>query len=293
MFTHDELYKIYKNVGSDEYSENLIKVLLNVRNSNRDMFKKIDPEAEETINFWEKDGVIGPKNPKGLLGGGMMTVFRGEALEKAAVNISFVKGQNYPQEKIENSNTPFIAAGVSLIAHPKNPFAPIAHMNIRYIKLKNGSNSKQWIGGGADLTPLIKFEEDNQEFFSALKEACEFHPSADFENFKKWCDDYFFIKHRNRIRGVGGIFFDDFHINEQWEFNFLEKIGNNFMKVYKNILSRRIDMPYDEEDRNQQLMWRGQYVEFNLLYDRGTRFGLLSGGNPEAIFCSLPPLVRW
>lgn len=271
-----------------EFPDKLKNILYNVRNINRDMFKEIDPMAEENVTFWEKNN-----SSEALEGGGVITTFRGDILEKSAVNISFVKGPSYPASRDETFGGPFIAAGVSLISHPKNPYAPIAHMNIRYIKVGDQSDYNGWIGGGADLTPMLKFEEDTHDFFMALKMACETHPQANYERFKAWCDEYFYIKHRKEIRGIGGIFFDKFNINSYSELDLLNEIGKEFMDAYKKILKRRIMMPYSEEERNNQLKWRGRYVEFNLLYDRGTRFGLESGGNPDAIFSSLPPLVRW
>lgn len=259
-----------------------------VRNLNRTMFESIDPSGSWSIKSWKKAEEQGQPQ-----GGGVMSVIRGSVLEKAAVNMSVVWGPSYPSIEKEYSGQPYIAAGVSLIAHPFNPEAPIAHMNIRMLKVGHGDTSIFWIGGGGDLTPMQKYAQDTEEFHGSFKVACDQHRLGDYPKFKQWCDEYFFIPHRNEIRGVGGVFFDYLKVEREDDLGLLLNIGQGFAHAYGSILARRVATPFSEVLKDQQLYWRARYAEFNLVHDRGTRFGLMSGGNTEAIFASLPPVVKW
>jgi coproporphyrinogen III oxidase len=227
-------------------------------------------------------------------GGGVMALMRGRVFEKVGVNVSTVWGEFPPDFRKEvpgaAEDGAFWASGVSLVAHPRSPHLPTAHMNTRHIVTR-----RAWFGGGADLTPMLPGEqEDSASFHAALKAACDAHDPAYHARFKAWCDDYFYLKHRGEPRGVGGIFFDYLEDGDwQGRFAFVQDVGRAFLEVYPAILRRHLDKPWSEEERRYQIMRRGRYVEFNLLYDRGTRFGLMSGGNVEAILMSLPPLAGW
>jgi coproporphyrinogen III oxidase len=217
----------------------------------------------------------------------------GHVFEKAGVNISTVFGQFSKQFQGEipgTKNDPsFWASGISLVIHPLNPFVPAVHMNTRHI-----ITEESWFGGGADLTPCLPFEEDTNDFHHALKKACDDYAPDAYVKYKEWCDKYFFLPHRNEMRGVGGIFFDYLKSdNQESEFNFLKNVGIAFINVYAKIVRKRMHLPWSEEDKNIQLIKRGRYAEFNLLYDRGTRFGLMTNGNTEAILMSLPPHATW
>ena len=218
-----------------------------------------------------------------------MAVLRGTCVEKAGVNISEVFGDNYPALEDKLKGLPFYATGLSSISHMQNPYAPIGHMNIRMITV----GDEFWFGGGADLTPMHEFAEDTELFHQRLELACEEFQKGSYKKFKKACDEYFYIKHRNSVRGVGGVFFD--HLKGDFEqlFSFIKSIAFAYIEVYPQIIKKRSALNFSELEKEQQLYWRGRYAEFNLVYDRGTRFGLLTGGNPEAIFVSLPPTVKW
>jgi coproporphyrinogen III oxidase len=166
-------------------------------------------------------------------------------------------------------------------------------MNVRVLTVGRGADAITWVGGGGDLTPMIPYDEDTEEFHAALRKTCDDHPLGDYPRFRSWCDDYFFIPHRGQTRGVGGIFFDYLPIKGPSDSAFLAMVGTAFARAYGNILARRLDTAFTAEQKEEHLYWRGRYAEFNLVYDRGTRFGLLSGGNTEAIFGSLPPVVKW
>jgi coproporphyrinogen III oxidase len=218
-------------------------------------------------------------------GGGEMAVLRGDVFEKAAVNFSEVKGDVFPGD---DAKGPFYATGVSLITHMHNPKAPTVHFNIRYIETK----TERWFGGGYDLTPMgFPFEEDTFHFHNAAKEALGDEVYSRFSNSAK---EYFFIKHRNKERGIGGIFFDHYQTGDfEKDFSLWKSVGESFLPAIMPIYHKRVPMSYDDSDKEIQLKLRGHYVEFNLLYDRGTKFGFLSGGNPDAILCSMPPVVKW
>jgi coproporphyrinogen III oxidase len=226
-------------------------------------------------------------------GGGTISVMRGGVFEKVGVNISTVSGEFSPEFRNEipgaSEDPRFWASGISLVAHMCSPLVPAAHMNTRHIV-----TSKAWFGGGADLTPIYPDEDAAKEFHAALGAACASYDSASYERFKTWCDEYFFLKHRNEPRGAGGIFFDYLDSGDrERDFAFVRSVGEAFLTAFAAIVRPRMGLTWTEEQRRHQLVRRGRYVEFNLLYDRGTVFGLKTGGNPEAILMSLPPLVAW
>ena len=220
-------------------------------------------------------------------------------IEKGGVNFSHVYGGKLPPSatahRPELAGRSFQAMGVSLVIHPKNPYAPTSHANVRiFVAEKEGEVPVWWVGGGFDLTPYYGFVEDCQEWHSTAKAICEPFGAEVYPKYKKWCDDYFYLKHRQEPRGIGGLFFDD--LNE-WGFDrcfdFIKAVGMGFINAYQPILARRKNTPYGERERNFQLYRRGRYVEFNLVYDRGTIFGLQTGGRTESILMSLPNLVAW
>jgi coproporphyrinogen III oxidase len=226
-------------------------------------------------------------------GGGRTRVLEGGTVfEKAGVNFSLVHG-NLPPEfaaKIPlGSGTEFFATGVSLVFHAQNPKVPTVHANFRY--LEKGDSG--WFGGGMDLTPCYPYAEDAVHFHRTIKSACDRHDPGYYPKFKKWCDDYFTLKHRGEMRGIGGAFFDYLEEDREKTFGFVQDISNSFLEAYLPIARRRKDEPFTERERQYQLYRRGRYVEFNLLYDRGTIFGLETRGRTESILMSLPPLVRW
>ncbi|MDE0820266.1 MAG: oxygen-dependent coproporphyrinogen oxidase, partial [Opitutales bacterium] len=189
----------------------------------------------------------------------------------------------------------FRAMGVSLVIHPQNPFVPTTHMNVRFFHAKKGAAEAWWFGGGFDLTPYYGVEEDAVHWHRAARAACEPFGAELYPRFKKWCDEYFFINHRKEPRGIGGLFFDDLQLEDSFarSLEFLQSVGDHFLKAYLPIVERRMDHPWEDQHRQFQLYRRGRYVEFNLVQDRGTIFGLQSGGRTESILMSLPPLVRW
>ena len=233
-------------------------------------------------------------------GGGRSRVMRnGQIFEQAGINFSHVFGDELPASaaahRPELTGRKFQALGVSLVIHPINPYVPTTHMNVRFfVAEKEGVAPVWWFGGGFDLTPYYGFDEDATHWHVTAKEACAEYGDDIYPRYKKWCDDYFYLKHRQEPRGVGGLFFDD--LNE-WEFDkcfaFLRSVGDAFLPAYVPIVDRRKDIEYGEKQRQFQLYRRGRYVEFNLVYDRGTLFGLQSGGRTESILMSLPPLVAW
>ncbi|ANE54135.1 oxygen-dependent coproporphyrinogen oxidase [Methylomonas sp. DH-1] len=233
-------------------------------------------------------------------GGGRSRVLaNGEVFEQGGVNFSHVFGASLPPsataKRPELANRQFEAMGVSLVIHPRNPYVPTSHANVRFfIAKKDGEPSIWWFGGGFDLTPFYPFREDAEHWHSTARAACQPFGAEVYPKYKKWCDEYFFLKHRNETRGVGGLFFDD--LNEpdfDQAFAFMQSVGDHYIPAYLPIVQKRRNTPYGERERDFQLYRRGRYVEFNLVYDRGTLFGLQTGGRTESILMSLPPLARW
>lgn len=248
--------------------------LIGLRNTIVKGFESYEPRQKFEIKPWNYQHE----------GGGEISVLRGDVFEKAAVNFSEVAGPKFP---LDDNSGPFYATGISLITHMSNPHVPTVHMNIRYIEAGN----KWWLGGGYDLTPMgFPYEEDTKHFHSIAKDASGQH----YEHFSKWASEYFYIPHKKRERGVGGLFFDYFNTGDiEADFALWRKIGDTFLNAITPIIDKRQSTPYDVSEKEVQNRMRAAYVEFNLLYDRGTKFGFQSGGNPEAILCSMPPTASW
>ena len=270
--------------------EETVKYFKNLQDNLCKGLEQADGKAKFAEDNWTREGG----------GGGRSRVIQnGNVIEKGGVNFSEVFG-NAPGflSKEINSETPttFFATGVSLVIHPQSPMVPIIHMNVRYLQLETTA----WFGGGIDLTPIYVDEADAIYFHQTLKTTCDrFHPSF-YPEFKKWADDYFFIKHRNETRGIGGIFFDHMGREEKQLkiplgqfFEFVQAVGNVFLPIYTHLLRKNKDKPFGDKEKNWQLLRRGRYAEFNLVYDRGTKFGLETGGRTESILMSLPPEARW
>ena len=226
-------------------------------------------------------------------GFGEMSLMKGNVFEKVGVNFSKVYGEFSEDFRKQipgaEENPSFWASGISLVAHMKSPLVPAVHMNTRFI-----CTSKTWFGGGSDLNPMFEIEQDTKDFHQAFKQACDKSDLEYYDKFKKWCDEYFFIKHRNCARGVGGIFYD--YVNTQNfenDFEFTRNVGLAFLDIFPKLVRRHMFEKWSDEQREHQLVKRGLYAEFNLVYDRGTKFGLMTGGNSEAILMSLPPVAKW
>lgn len=248
-----------------------------------------DGKAEFIKDEWQRE-----------LGSGVTRVIKdGAVFEKGGVNFSHVKGVNMPASatahRPELAGRSFQAMGVSLVLHPHNPHVPTSHANVRFfIAEKEGEEPVWWFGGGYDLTPYYLYEEDAVAWHKVAKAACDPHGETIYADYKKWCDEYFFLKHRGEARGVGGLFFDDLnHLGFEKSFALMRSIGDSFVEAYQPIIQKRKNTSYNEAQRDYQLYRRGRYVEFNLVWDRGTLFGLQSGGRTESILMSLPPVVKW
>lgn len=257
-------------------------------------------EAEEAEGIFREDPWDYRGSGKKSAGGGEARMLEGgKVFEKAGVNFSCVEGEQLPgsatAHRPQLAGRSFTAMGVSLVIHPENPFVPTSHANVRMIIAhKEGEEPIWWFGGGYDLTPYYGFEEDCKHWHQTAQKACEPFGDEVYPRYKQWCDDYFFIKHRKEPRGIGGLFFDDLN---QWPFErcfeFMRSVGDSYLDAYLPIVQRRKAHPYTEQNKRFQEYRRGRYVEFNLVYDRGTLFGLQSGGRTESILMSLPPHVRW
>lgn len=264
--------------------------LLNLQNLLCQKFEEEENQAAFSEDVWEYENG----------GGGGLTriLANGNVIEKAGVNFSHVSGKALPAaataKRPEWVNLPFQALGVSVVVHPQNPYAPTTHANLRFLLIEKEKNPHWWFGGGFDLTPYYGFFEDCVHWHRVAKTACDPFGLEVYPTFKKACDNYFYLKHRNEPRGIGGIFFDDLY---EWgfekSFHFIQKMGEAFIQAYQPILAKRKSHPFGEREKNFQCYRRGRYVEFNLLYDRGTLFGLQSNGRTESILMSLPPQANW
>ncbi|WP_313535644.1 oxygen-dependent coproporphyrinogen oxidase [Sphingomonas sp.] len=254
-------------------------------------FEAIEREAGSDASFdylaWDRVDASGAPG-----GGGVRGVMKGRVFEKVGVNVSTVGGAfegDFAKTIHGAGEDPsFFATGISLVAHMANPHVPAVHMNTRFL-----TTTKRWFGGGADLNPPLPYDEDTAAFHARLQAACDLHDPTYYPRFKAWADDYFYIPHRKVHRGVGGIFYD--HLEGDWEADFAltQDVGRAFLDIYPKLVRRRMNQPFDDADRQRQLEWRGRYAEFNLIYDRGTLFGLKTGGNVDAILMSLPPMAAW
>ncbi len=266
------------------------KYLLDLQNNICQVIESEDGRSQFMEDPWQhKEG-----------GGGLTRVLEGgDVIEKAGVNFSHVQGLRLPpaatEKRPELANAMFQAMGVSVVIHPRNPYAPTSHFNVRCIGAEvEGRGTVWWFGGGFDLTPYYGFDEDCVHWHQMAKEACDPFGADVYPKFKKWADDYFYLKHRQEQRGIGGLFFDDLNTRDfDHCFDFMQSVGTHYIKAYQPILAKRKLQAYGERERKFQLYRRGRYVEFNLLYDRGTLFGLQSNGRTESILMSLPPAVEW
>jgi len=262
-------------------------------------FKQLQDRICESFESFEDTGRFQQtewQRPSGhrLKGGGRMRVMRGKVFEKVGVNVSHVWGTLSEQgisqvQGAKESGGAFVATGISLVSHMANPMVPIVHMNLRLM-----TTDRCWFGGGADLTPTFPFAEDTDDFHMSLKAACDRYRPDAYEEYKDWCDRYFYLPHRQEPRGVGGIFFDDLNSGDlERDFSFVRDVGSAFVDIFPKIVARRKDLPFTDADMEKLLVKRGRYVEFNLVYDRGTKFGFATDANPDAYLMSMPPTAKW
>ena len=280
----------------DKHTERAKEAFEELRDDICAEFEAIEREAGSDASFtyspWARVEE-GNENP----GGGVRGVMKGKVFEKVGVNVSTVHGNFAPEfaasvNGASAENPGFTATGISLVAHMANPHVPAVHMNTRFL-----TTGKAWFGGGADLNPPIPYDEDTADFHAAFRAACAAHNPTYYERFSKWADEYFYIPHRQCHRGVGGIFYDHLECDDdpsfERNFAFTRDVGRTFLHIFPQIVRRRMESAFDDEDRQRQHEWRGRYAEFNLVYDRGTLFGLKTGGNIDAILMSLPPVATW
>lgn len=266
--------------------EQIIEYFKGLQDSICKSLEKADGEGIFQEDLWERPGG----------GGGRSRVIQGKVIEKGGVNFSAVHGAMPEKisQKLGLEAGEFLATGVSIVLHPHNPNVPIIHMNVRYFEMSNGT---WWFGGGIDLTPHYIVEQEARYFHTRLKQVCDNHHSAYYPKFKKWADDYFYLKHRKETRGVGGIFFDRLSHQDDFtktaRFNFVKEVGEAFAPIYTQFMLSNKDLPFTEEQKKWQMLRRGRYVEFNLVWDKGTKFGLDTDGRTESILMSMPPVANW
>jgi len=270
--------------------EEVKSYLLNLQQNIVNALTKLDPAAKLQMDSWDRE--------EG--GGGISCVIAdGGIFEKGGVNFSHVFGKNLPPSATASrpdlEGAEFQAMGVSLVIHPENPYVPTTHMNVRMFHAYKGDSQTWWFGGGFDLTPYYGFQNDAIHWHKTAKAACDPFGAELYGKYKEWCDEYFFLKHRQEPRGIGGLFFDDLQMDGNFDqsFAFTQSVGDHFLKAYIPIVEKRHSHPWEDPHRQFQEYRRGRYVEFNLVYDRGTVFGLQSGGRTESILMSLPPKVQW
>ncbi len=266
---------------SEGQKDNISTYFINLAKQIKDYIETIDGHKFE-VKPWDRIGG----------GGGIMSVLYGKIFEKMGVNTSLVYGkisEEFANNVPVGGDKEFWASGLSLVAHPLNPFIPPIHLNIRCFSTQNST----WFGGAIDLNPIFKYDEDTDIFHKMVKNVCEKHDNTYYDIFSKECDEYFTIKHRNEKRGVGGIFFDYLKTDFDKNWAFVQDVGNNFIPIYDIFIKKYLNKSWTESDREYQLIRRGRYAEFNLIYDRGIKFGLMTNGNPDGMFMSLPPVVKW
>jgi coproporphyrinogen III oxidase len=274
--------------GASDLSASAVAYFRDLQGRICSAFEALEPAKRFEQRDWSR-----PEEHR-LKGGGWSRLMRGDVFEKVGVNVSHVWGVLDPKFRgqipgADVSDGNFMATGISLVAHMYNPYVPAVHMNLRFLQ-----TSRAWFGGGSDLTPTFPFDEDTADFHAALKAACDTYRPDAYAEYKAWCDRYFYLPHRKEPRGVGGIFFDELASgNIEADFAFVRAVGEAFVSVYPRIVARRKDLPFDDAARDKLFYKRGRYVEFNLVYDRGTRFGFGTDADPEAYLMSLPPIVRW